>query len=91
MDGKVILASADAKAEHINLELLSLSAHVAIRRIPLQYGQCRVVDPDPDVLIGSGSGFYNEVGSGSGFCNEVGSGSGFKNMVGSGSGLHIKV
>ena len=62
IDGKVILASADAKAEHVNLELLPLPAHVAIRRIPLQYRQYRVADPG----ILSGSGFCNEIGSRSG-------------------------
>ena len=39
----------------------------------------RDVDPDPGVLVRSGSGFWNEVGHG--FHNVVGSGFGFQNLV----------
>ena len=50
-------------------------------------------DPDPGLLVGSGSGFQKSVRSGSrpGFENVVGLGSGFQNVVGSRSSLNIMI
>ena len=51
---------------------------------------CRVVDPDPSVVVWfiPESGFFNEVVSGSGLKNLVGSEYGVQNIVGSGSEMN---